>query len=402
MSIQDLLLKGSFRGVEFNFVAAGTSKGRRVEIDEFINSEDIEYEDLGKSRESFDLRIRLSARGTAYFVNRANLEAALDEPGAAELVHPTRGRFTAIVDGRYSINEELNSLGEMEFNVKFTVVDAGIFKLKSTSTIQVLFEFANVIAKLKAEEMTEDYGLSTIDSIKQAQKYVNDLSKKFKKVQNLIEDPKAAGEFASQLLGFEKGTFTAAFGLARDTYMLYYNANNLIESALDRFNFFKDLFGFGDDDPEIPSTTRARVENANNQVIQNSVVQIDALVFATFAAAEIEYTTDEELNENVELIQAQFIKVMSSVGTNTEQYNALQEQRVEFTILMKDLTLSVSRIIEIDVENIGLSTLIYQYYGLAEGLDGYDTVYDLIIGLNNFDETGSITGTIKIITEQGA
>ena len=400
--IKDLLLKGSFKGVEYNFISAATTKGRRVEIDEFINSETIEYEDLGKGRTSFSLNIRLSASGSDYFVNRSRLEEALDSEGEGDLVHPTRGNFVAIVDGNYTIDEGIDELGNIGFKVRFTVIESGVLVLRSTATVERQFAQADETARKKADEFGEKYGLSFLDSLKQAQKYVADLSKKFRTAQDIIEDPRKAGEFAAQLLGFEKGTFNTGYDLARDTYLLYYNANNFIESAFDRFNFFKELFGFGDDEPTIPQTTRARVENASNQVLQKSIVQTMALTFGSFSASEIEYTTDVELTTNSEVIQLQFVKVMNDDGTDSDTYSDLQIQRVEFTQIMKDKTLDVSRIIEIEAKGLGLSTLIYKYYGLSEGSEGFDEVYNLIIGLNGFDETGGITGTIKIITESAA
>lgn len=421
MNRRELLLAGSFKGVPFNFIESSTSNGRRVEIDQFINSNDIRYEDLGKDLKVFDIKIRLSALGQEYYSRRDALESVLWEEGEGELVHPMRGKFNVIVKGRPKTSEDIPSLGMAEISVKFIAVD-GIRKGLSFSLIKSVESLAGIadeIARNKVEQFSGikleetdfgalvtkikgGYGLNFIDSAKQAQSFVTGLSSKFKFAKDLIENPLKAGEFAAQLLGFENGTVTSAAELASDTYMLFYNANNFIESAKDRYSFFTELFGFGDDDPEIPQTTRSRVEQSNNQILQRSIIQTTALVHATTASTEIDYSTDVELSANSDIIQEQFLKVMSADGTTSDNYNSLQQIRVDFTTITKDLILNVSRIIEIETNNIGLSTLIYQYYGLGEGFDGYDTIYDLIVGLNNFEETGSIYGTIKIITERGA
>jgi len=402
MSFKEQLLKGSYRGVSFNFVQAGKTGGRKTVNHNFLNSDIVVSEDLGKAPETLSLLIRISGEGGDYLANKSKMETALKTKGPAILRHPTYGKLNVALNGDYSINENLSSLGFAELSVSFIVVEHRRSFIQFASIApQNLNNLANKFAKQKELSFSNLYGISNITSLKQAGAFVSAVSKDFKQVQNLIDNPFKAGDFAGQLLGFEKGAFEDVSDLARDTYLLFYNANNTIESASDRYDFFSSLFGFGDDADEINQTTRARVELAKNQEVQRTTIQANAIMFASASATLVNYDTDSQLENVISQIDAQFKKVQDDDGTTSEDYALLQEQRVLFAKATNELILDTSRIIEVDVNNIGLSSLIYQYYGTRESSDDFDRIYNLILSLNEFEETGNLNGTIKLVTESG-
>ncbi|RLC69255.1 MAG: hypothetical protein DRH97_00150 [Chloroflexi bacterium] len=398
---QEDLLKGSIDGIPFNFTESAVTDGGSTIVHSYVNSDNVDQEEVGKPPRSFNMNIYVHGVGREYYRNRDSMEAILSRGAGKDLVHPTQGKLYVVVDGPYTLNESIAEIGIAPISVKFTVIDRVGF-VRSKVTPQKVFNQAEFIATLNSAKFGPEYGISTLSAMQQAQKFVKDLAAGFKKAEGLINDPTKLGEFTSQLLGFEKGNFTSGVDLARDIFDLYGATYGFITTAKSRFDFFAGLFGFGDDAPTIPQTTRTRVEQANNQVLQAMITQSNALVYATAASVEIEYQTEDELNNTNIVIQAQFQKILNDDITTSEQYTELQSIRVNFTEITKSLALDVSRIIEIEVFNTGLSTLIYQYYGMTEGTEEFELIYSLIISLNGLEETGGITGTLKIITQQGA
>jgi hypothetical protein len=75
----------------------------------------------------------------------------------------------------------------------------------------------------------------------------------------------------------------------------------------------------------------------------------------------------------------------------TEQYNDLQSQKVDFNTFLGEQKQAVLRVIEVNVRNESLTTVVHRYYGDLEN-------YDLINNLNNFSDPSLINGTIKLVT----
>jgi prophage DNA circulation protein len=419
--IQSIVMQGSYKAVPFNFTESSVTDGGGTIIHTYVNSSKIDYEEMGAGARSFNMNIYVHGTDNEYIANRDAFERKLKQGYGGELVHPVHGRLYVVVDGAYTLNERITEMGKASISVKFTVVERRDLVIV-TATPQKVFSQAKLIAALNArvfagadafdqsefiKKLNEGfsfggYNISSISSLEQAGDFVKKLTLDFSKATEFINDPTKLGEFTAQLLDFEKGAFTSGVDLARGIFDLYGTAYNLIETAKYRFDFFITLFGFGDDEPTIPQTTRTRVEQANNQLLQKMITQSTALVYATAAAVETEYTTEDELNNANTTIQVQFQKILNDDITTQEQYTELQSQRVNFTEITKNLALDVSRIIEIPVYQTGLSTIIYQYYGVGEGADSFEELYSIIVSLNGLEETGSITGTIKIITQQGA
>lgn len=85
------LLPASFRGVPFEVESDSAPVGRRTQVHEFVQRDDPVVEDLGRQVRTYKLAAFVI--GGDYMAKRDALLAALDEPGAGELVHPWRGRL---------------------------------------------------------------------------------------------------------------------------------------------------------------------------------------------------------------------------------------------------------------------------------------------------------------------
>lgn len=89
MAWRDSLLDCSFRGVVFDIVGTRDGMGRALSVAEFPYQAGAYVEDLGARPVRFSLHAIFF--GTDYELRLADLLAALDEPGAGELIHPVWG-----------------------------------------------------------------------------------------------------------------------------------------------------------------------------------------------------------------------------------------------------------------------------------------------------------------------
>ena len=112
------LLKGSFRYVPFFTKSTSSEQGRRSAIHEYP-LRDIPYvEDLGLKGRTFTLEAYVI--GPDYMVARDALIAALEKPGAGELIHPYRGTLNVALTAPARITESADEGGMARFSLTFT------------------------------------------------------------------------------------------------------------------------------------------------------------------------------------------------------------------------------------------------------------------------------------------
>lgn len=398
--IKDQLLRGSFRGVEFNFTENRMKDGRKTVIHSFLNSDVVKSEDMGRAIRSFELNIFTSGIGQDYFSNRSALETALNTKGSGVLVHPTYGKYDVVINGTYTGSESINRAGVEYYTVTFVIVEETELLQPNESNVNNINNTANQIATTERDEFKTDYKNSFLTSINNANVFTVSLGSIFRTGIDLISDSEKSGEFADKILEFEEDAYRDVDLLADELYELFTIANEDIDTESDKFDFFVQFFNFGDDYPsDIEQSNLANVELQNNLNIQKNTVQTMSLSFASVACTLIDYLTDVQLDDNSSKVQEQFQKVFDDCLTSQERYNELQGLRNNFTTIIKDLVLDVSRIIEIDANMQSLATLIYLYYGTTESSSDFEDRYELIKNLNELENTEYIQGTLKVVTE---
>jgi len=137
MSWLDERRPASYRDLEFEAIELGVTGGNRLVVDEFPESDDHTVGELGNKATRFKLRGWV--QGDDYLDQLGNLEAAFRKHGAAELVHPWRGRYTGFVED-YEITHDISG-GLGEFEISFVV--AGL----ETSPVAVTVTETDVIEK---------------------------------------------------------------------------------------------------------------------------------------------------------------------------------------------------------------------------------------------------------------
>ena len=120
MAWRDQWQTASFRGVGFRFRTASATLGRRNVVHSYPGRDDPYVEDMGRKAREFTLEAFVI--GANYMAWRDNLEAACEERGPGELVHPTRGRMqVAVQDCRPS--ESVDAGGMASYSLTF--IEAG-------------------------------------------------------------------------------------------------------------------------------------------------------------------------------------------------------------------------------------------------------------------------------------
>ncbi|MEW5904927.1 MAG: DNA circularization N-terminal domain-containing protein [Pseudomonadota bacterium] len=120
MAWRDQWQTASFRGVVFRFRSAAAVLGRRNVVHSFPGRDEPYVEDMGRKAREFTLEAFVL--GDDYIAWRDRLEAACEQAGPGELVHPTRGRMlVAVQDCRPS--ESVDAGGMASYSLTF--IEAG-------------------------------------------------------------------------------------------------------------------------------------------------------------------------------------------------------------------------------------------------------------------------------------
>lgn len=110
---------GSFRGVEFHVERPSFAAGRRVQVHEYPLRDQPYAEDLGRATREWT--IDAFVIGDDYDLQRDRLVAAVERPGAGELVHPYYGRLRVVVTS-FRVRESTREGGLASLSL--TVVEA--------------------------------------------------------------------------------------------------------------------------------------------------------------------------------------------------------------------------------------------------------------------------------------
>lgn len=149
-------LRGSFRGVEFHVERADTTGGRRWLIHEYPRRDRPYSEDMG--RKAKEWRLALFVAGDDYDIQRDRLIAALDAPGAATLVHPYLGTFSAVaIDPRWS--ESTRAMGLCDFQVTFAESGLEAYPATTLDTRREVRQAADAFERSLLEDFADQWSV---------------------------------------------------------------------------------------------------------------------------------------------------------------------------------------------------------------------------------------------------
>lgn len=150
--IQPDYFPASYNGVFFECLVGGSEHGRRGVTGEFPFGEQTAYQDMGIKIRKFSISGRF--QGPECVSQTSALIAAVETPGAGNLIHPTRGSLTVACTALKVKDSIVEAAGETTFDMEF--VDAGSFttSLGSLPIIPSISDFVTTMASEFADSYT--------------------------------------------------------------------------------------------------------------------------------------------------------------------------------------------------------------------------------------------------------
>ena len=300
MSWKDNLLPASFRGVDFFVESSDYTTGRRTTQHEFPDRDDPFAEDLGKISDTFTVDGHII--GEDYFEIRNRLIEASQKEGAGELIHPYYG-VKFVQCGSISFKETRTEGRIVRFSVTFKEAGENRFPKGSNDKGSQLTEnIQNALAQSKddfANKFTTDGqpGFS-LDSVRD---WIGNSQEAFDKS---TEDVATTADGVAELAFSTRNLVAETEDLLQSPAVL---ADRLLGSldlvkgavtqAIDAFSSYKNLFGFGEDDPEEITTTPSREVLAQNKITFDEYIKTTSALLAAQEAAESEWASLNEAQQ---------------------------------------------------------------------------------------------------------
>lgn len=362
--------KASFRGVEFRFRTASATLGRRNVVHSYPGRDDPYVEDMGRKAREFT--IEAFVIGDNYIAWRNQLEAACEQAGSGELVHPTRGRMqVALQDCRPS--ESIDAGGMASYSLTFIEAGSNRFPTVRTDTPSMVSGAADTALgavrgdfakRFKVSGFPSFVGTSALGNVTAAISGIRGSFLSYLPDMNIL--PSFNFELAA-LLGAAESLFGTPDDLA-SRFGAQIGALNGLLSPADTRAATVSLSGFGTAQsgftplPSVPATTPSRVQQGANQAAVVNLVQRTALVESARAASQVTFTSrNEALAVRDQLADA--LQVQAETAPDNV-YVALTDLRVA---LVKDIgtrAVNLTELVEVTPRaTVPAIVLAYRLYG---------------------------------------
>jgi hypothetical protein len=416
--IKEFTRTGSYKGVQFNYRSSDRGSGRKTIYHTFPNSDEVQFEDLGRLPRSFSMELLITGIGQDYFGKRDALLKVLDSPDKGELIHPLYGKMTVTVAGEYSTNEIVTSQGRLIINVTFVRVDS--FTVGAKPNAQSIDQIRdNILIKSKevtkgieknsgvplsetptvdnsnigadglgeVAEVTNDF-LEGVQSIK---RNITGISEKFATISRLIQNPQLYSNYSAIIREFELTNLTDIADIIDEVGELFTKGRSAIDDAQLWLSGIQSTYGYNDDVDETPAITRQGAESRANDIAFRNLVQTIGVAFSATAFIETDFTTLETLQTEELSIMTQLDKVSNLSNLDDDLFRFIKDLKNNLRIAVDQKKLTVFTIDTITVKTTTLTTLVHSLYG---NLDNYDIIRDL----NSFNDPSFIEGDVQVVT----
>lgn len=320
-------LVGSFRGAKFVVPDSDATFGRRVEAHEYPLRDTPWVEDLGRKARQFSIEVFVDSRLGDYLAARDTLIAALEEPGAATLVHPWYGSLTVSLAEPAGVRESTREGGRATFRLMFIEGGELRFPTSGTDTAATVNKQADATLSSMLADFIASFDVSglpawSLDEISA------DLYQTLAQVEDLVGG--VTGGIAAQLRA--PGSMGAAIIGAIQ------RLKDIAGEPLRAVGLYKRLFTAGEANPVVPATTAVRVQQAQNSAAVQRLTQQTAVVEAARAASQADYPTRDEALATAALLQDALDDQMEAVDPVTGApmsdpvYQALAALRVAVSV----------------------------------------------------------------------
>lgn len=336
MAIRPGMHQASFRGVTFHVRSGGAQIGRRTVVHQYPSRDTPYVEDMGRKAREFT--IEAFVLGPDYMAARDKLEAACEQPGPGELIHPWRGRLNvAVMDCRPQ--ESIEQLGMASFSITFTesgvnaqpAVRADTVGLVDAAADSSVAAFSADFAKQFSVSGQPDFVFS--DATSQVNTALDGL---LTASRGMLPDMSLLPIFNSQagsVLGRVTQLLRLPTDLAASITGQIAGLRGLALAPTSAFSALQTLFGYGKDEPLIPRTTPARTAQADNREAVQALVRRTAIANAAQASARTEFASRNEALATRDALAAA-IEAEAETAPDTV-YLALTDLRVA---VVRDIT----------------------------------------------------------------
>lgn len=391
----------TFRKANFIFVDSSIKGGIKFAEYEYPNNNRRDLEQLGGMLKKITISGLIDCN--VNYKKRDKLQKIFDEPKAGLLSLPFYKKMHGYIT-EYSFNDNNNAVGQTGFTCEFVEVSKDKKNKKTGKGV-----LANLKSKIlgKYEEQFDKAWNYASKTITEAKKKYNEYKEVFdsavettkniaNKINQVASSVAGAGDSlgdaasaineiinsANKLVNSPKALFSN-FKVAFDNLGVAYN------SSKDLFKVCRNLFDINEKDREQIGNSIVSQDIRNNQNLINQAVRINALTLAYQTAVDIDYSNTQEINDVIASLENGFSLIDLSIDReiidllHSLRYNAINE--------LNQLRLSVPNVVEYEVKNpTPLINIIFNLYG-------NDDNKDTIIAINNFQDTSSIIGNIKVL-----
>jgi len=380
----------TFRKANFIFVDSNIKGGIKFAEYEYPNNNRRDLEQLGGMLKKITINGLIDCN--ANYKKRDKLQKIFDEPRAGLLSLPFYKKMHGYIT-EYSFSDSNNAVGQTSFTCEFVEVSQDkknkktgkgfLANLKS----KILGEYENQFNDAwKAIGNAKEKFDSAVETTKNVANKINQVASSVAGAGDSLGDfSSSVNEIlnsANKLVNSPKVLFSN-FKIAFDNLGVAYN------SSKNLFNVCKNLFGIDEKDRTQIGNSIVSQDIRNNQNLINQAVRINALTLAYQTAVDIDYSNTQEINDAIASLENGFSLIDLSIDReiidllHSLRYNAINE--------LNQLRLSVPNIVEYEVKNpTPLINILFNLYG-------NDDNKDTIIAINNFQDTSSVFGNIKVL-----
>lgn len=396
MSLLEQLLPASFKGVSFLMMSSNISGGRKDVKHSFPNSNKQTIEDLGLSPKVFSISAVIT--GENYLQDRDRLLSALEQGGPGTLVHPMYGRLENYVARTYTLAENLTVLGEAKFSITFEIDDDVGAPVEALNTLNTISKANQAWINAVTTDIADNYSVSPsfANNFTSAADKMNDTVTAFEDSTSFIQaSADEINEFTNQLATLESNILSLVQepqALADSLTGVFASIDSLYPTVTATIDVLAGLFGFGDGDVQINTTTAILIERKKNNDILNNSMQGMALSYSYFNAVQKEFGNVNEIEATADDLEIQYQKVITADGLSDATKSSLTDLRLESQKFFDQQKLVTAQIITVDTNLTSARLLSFQYYG--DSSLGED-----LISLNNFDDVAFVEGDVQVLTQ---
>lgn len=395
MSLIDELSPASFKGAGFLIASSSVSGSRKDQLHEFPNSDRQIIEDFGLRARTYNVTGWIG--GEDYTAKRDALLAALEDGTTGTLIHPFYGELIDIKCRTFTISENMDELGRAEISMVFDVNNDEGSPIEKTNTLSLIAKSNELAQEAARNAIENDFSVNPVLSgtFDAAKTKIKEMNASFDNASNVVVQAKDEIDGFNSLIGdFStgiNGLIKAPKELADSIKNVSAGLNGLHAVGESQLTAWKSMFGFGDNNVAFKIKTAATIEKEKNDATLSQSMQSQALGYAYYASAQIDFKTTGELDGVSKDLEKQFLK-LSKLNLDQALRDSLVDLRENIISFFNQKRLTLSKVIEINTAKLPARVIAFQYYNDSE-------IGREISDINDDANVTFYSGKIKVVTQ---